>query len=250
MKAASTVPNRVQDHCQSAKETGGTGQYQYNQRYTRITDIIVSDGTSRSLNVSRSSNNTPDVLFAAVYDVLVVVAITPRFLYLTLPHLQLPHCPNPHKLYSSIPLPAQVDPGVSVIPFLRSGSVSGLDIDLTMSSRQLGLRGGRAELQRYLGAPATSPPLPSMTVVHPKLPWAITVHFSEMGYVTVWDVLVTIVETLRIPIYPDIVHDGNGTPRRQGEGGGKVRLDYLPGKRLVGLRKSQLGEDVWLMDIL
>ncbi|KAF5335591.1 hypothetical protein D9758_017957 [Tetrapyrgos nigripes] len=153
---------------------------------------------------------------------------------------------KPSNLYS-IPLPAQVDPNVTVIPFLQSGSGSGLDIDLRMSSRQLGLRGeGATQLQRYLAVPATSPPLPSMTVVHPELPWPITVHFSGMDYVTVWDVLVTIVESLRLPTSVPLDSESDAGRRRRSRGG--TRLDYLPGRRLVGLKKSEVGEDMWFME--
>ncbi|KAF5329001.1 hypothetical protein D9758_018865 [Tetrapyrgos nigripes] len=43
----------------------------------------------------------------------------------------LPPTPlNPSRLYTTIPLPPQVNVDVSVIPFLQSGSGSGLDIDL------------------------------------------------------------------------------------------------------------------------
>ncbi|THU99593.1 hypothetical protein K435DRAFT_794843 [Dendrothele bispora CBS 962.96] len=127
--------------------------------------------------------------------------------------------PDPQRFYTSIPLPPQVDPNVDVIPFLRSGTDSCLDLDLRKSTTELGLRGGRGgEIRRHLAVAATTPSIPSLTVVHSKLPWPITVHRSERAYVTVWDVLVTIVESLQIP--------------------------------LKGLTKSTNGEDVWLMDIV
>ncbi|KAK7441557.1 Mitogen-Activated Protein Kinase Kinase Kinase 8 [Stygiomarasmius scandens] len=168
-----------------------------------------------------------------------------------LPHPSINQSPpqhsDPKKLYASVPLPAQVDPCVDVILFLRTGSGLGLDLDLGMTTTELGLQGGRgSEMQRYLGVPATNPPIPSMTVVHPTLPWPITVYFSRSAYVTVWDVLVTIVESLRKPIRPT-----NGERRRQrGDGDAWTRVACLPGRRLIGLRKSERGEDVWLMDVV
>ncbi|KAG7093288.1 hypothetical protein E1B28_006970 [Marasmius oreades] len=80
---------------------------------------------------------------------------------------------------------------------------------------------------------ATHPALPSMTVVHPWLPWPITVHASGMDSrgVTVADVLLTISRNLRIPV--------DGTRRR-------IRISYLRGRRMfVGLKTSDIGGDIW-----
>ncbi|KAL0060922.1 Mitogen-Activated Protein Kinase Kinase Kinase 8 [Marasmius tenuissimus] len=77
---------------------------------------------------------------------------------------------------------------------------------------------------------ATVPGLPSMNVVHPSLPWPITVHASGVE-VTVVDVLVTISESLMMPT---------------GAQGGAIRLDLLQGGTVfLGLGYSDIGEDVW-----
>ncbi|KAF9258823.1 hypothetical protein L218DRAFT_948107 [Marasmius fiardii PR-910] len=79
---------------------------------------------------------------------------------------------------------------------------------------------------------ASHPPLPSMTVVHPWLPWPITVHASGMDSrgVTVADVLLAISRNLMIPI----------------DEAGERRLNYLRGRHeFFGLQASETGGDVW-----
>ncbi|KAK7036407.1 Mitogen-Activated Protein Kinase Kinase Kinase 8 [Paramarasmius palmivorus] len=81
---------------------------------------------------------------------------------------------------------------------------------------------------------ATKPPLPSLAIVHPRIPWPIHVHRSGASsrYVTVRDVLVTLWRAMNIPL------DG-------ADDGGR-RVDLLDGKtRFVGLRKSEMGGDIW-----
>ncbi|KAK7441544.1 hypothetical protein VKT23_016538 [Stygiomarasmius scandens] len=143
---------------------------------------------------------------------------------------------NHDGLYRTIPLPPQADPNVDVIPFLKAGS--GLNMDLGLKLHHGHTQWppiGRNMAERA----ATNPPIPSMTITHPS--WKttnwITVHRSSMPYVTVWDVLVTMIRALAYPDNSDSVTDR------------RTRLDLLPGRRLVGLTKSNDGVDLWIMEI-
>ncbi|THU99563.1 hypothetical protein K435DRAFT_964383 [Dendrothele bispora CBS 962.96] len=139
-------------------------------------------------------------------------------------------------LYTPIPLPPQTDPNVDVIPYLKTGS--GLNINLGLM-----LHRGHNQWppigRNIAELPATSPPIPSMTITHPSLkpPIWITVHHSSKPYVTVWDVLVTLIQQLGLPDQEGDVFNG---PRR---------LDFLPGRSLMGLTKSGDGQDVWIMEV-
>jgi hypothetical protein len=143
---------------------------------------------------------------------------------------------------TTVPLPPQVSDEVDVIPLLKSGS--GLLIDLEMSPATLHRRSSDEGWNNYWLEPATNPRIPSMSIVHPALPWAITVHRSSYEYVTVGDVMVKILEELAI-----LVECKSGGPVC-GDYGMRTRLDYLPGTKMVGLRKSRRGEDVWFMDVV
>ncbi|KAF5344378.1 hypothetical protein D9758_013237 [Tetrapyrgos nigripes] len=153
--------------------------------------------------------------------------------------------PHARHLYPTVPLPPQVRHDVDVISSLKSGS--GLDIDLTMSPAALRQQGEEQMWERSWSEPATSPAVPSISVVHPALPWVITVHRTLYEYVTVEDVLRSVVEALASPV--NIEYD-----RQVGDGRGRYAartwLDFLPGKRLHGLRKSRRGEDVWVMEVI
>ncbi|KAF9255133.1 hypothetical protein L218DRAFT_912696, partial [Marasmius fiardii PR-910] len=84
---------------------------------------------------------------------------------------------------------------------------------------------------------ATYPALTSLTVLHPWLPWPITVHASGINLrgVTVADVLLTISRNLRIPI----------------DGTGRTRIVYLRGRRrFVGLQTSKIGGDTWKLAVV
>ncbi|KAF5329003.1 hypothetical protein D9758_018866 [Tetrapyrgos nigripes] len=105
----------------------------------------------------------------------------------------LPAPPKPSRLYTTIPLPPQVDPGVSIIPFLQSGSGSGLDIDLPVSR----CSSDESTATVNDGGPS-------------KAALANNGISLGMEYVTVWDVLVTIVESLRLPIPMIPGADSNG----------------------------------------
>ncbi|THU99582.1 hypothetical protein K435DRAFT_794835 [Dendrothele bispora CBS 962.96] len=126
------------------------------------------------------------------------------------------------------------DPNVDVIPYLKPGS--GLNINLGMM-----LHRGHAQWppigRDTAELLATDPPIPSMTITHPSLrpPIWITVHHSKKPYVTVWDVLVTLIKQMGLP-------EGDVFSWTK-------RLDSLPGRSLVGLTKSSDGQDVWIMEV-
>ncbi|KAK1217318.1 MAP kinase kinase kinase kinase activity protein [Marasmius sp. AFHP31] len=84
----------------------------------------------------------------------------------------------------------------------------------------------------HLSDSATVPRLQSLAVVHPDLPWPITVHPSKRTpFVTVFDVIRAISEAMEIPI---------DHSRR--------RIDLVGrGRKFLGLRKSEMGGDVWEM---
>ncbi|KAK7030832.1 Mitogen-Activated Protein Kinase Kinase Kinase 8 [Paramarasmius palmivorus] len=87
----------------------------------------------------------------------------------------------------------------------------------------------------YLTEFATMPPLPSLSVIHPQLPWCITVHRTDFDGVTVGDVLTGIYSAMGMHL----------------AGGKGTRLQLLGGKRLLaGLRKSGFDGDVWEMVVV
>ncbi|KAJ3869042.1 hypothetical protein EV359DRAFT_77114 [Lentinula novae-zelandiae] len=104
---------------------------------------------------------------------------------------------------------------------------------------------------------ATNPPLPSINLVHPTLPWSITVHAS-VTYVTVCDVLCTICHSLQLPLHEQFwsfcVGLGEGYRRNPEQYGRTLkRLHLLHGKTtFVGLSRTvaetALGGDIWRMN--
>ncbi|KAK7441558.1 Mitogen-Activated Protein Kinase Kinase Kinase 8 [Stygiomarasmius scandens] len=146
---------------------------------------------------------------------------------------------------NTIPLPPQVSDDVDVIPLLKSGS--GIIIDLKMAPAALYRHSELRGWNSYLSQPATCPAIPSMTLVHPALPWAVTVHRSRYEWVTVEDVLRRLLEAVREPVNAQLVEEDWNATRMNGA---RTMSDYLPGSRLAGLRKSRRGEDVWYMDVI
>ncbi|KAF7350306.1 hypothetical protein MVEN_01334900 [Mycena venus] len=166
-----------------------------------------------------------------------------------------------------IALPAQI-PGVTDIKLnrvLRFGARC-IDVDFGLSEERLSLSSGMlAEL-------ATFPGLPSLTLLSPMLPWAITAHASGDGGVTVRDVLQAIHRKLEISIaeeQPDtwMVQRGEDDGKK-GEKWRKARvpnsgvsstptglkrklvghkrLDLLEGRTVfAGLSESTMGPEVW-----
>ncbi|THU99579.1 hypothetical protein K435DRAFT_964387 [Dendrothele bispora CBS 962.96] len=141
-----------------------------------------------------------------------------------------------HSLDTPIPLPPQIDPSVDVVPYLKPGFGLSINLGLMLHrghNQWPPIGRNRAEL------PATHPSIPSMTITHPSLkpPIWITVHHSSQPYVTVWDVLVTLIKQLGLPGQEGNIFDG------------MRRLDFLPGRNLTGLTKSSDGQDVWIMEV-
>ncbi|PBK62714.1 hypothetical protein ARMSODRAFT_1024692 [Armillaria solidipes] len=97
-----------------------------------------------------------------------------------------------------IPLPSQTESGTAIIihPLLRPSrreKIMELDFARSLSSvHVLGHEGCVKEV-------ATSPPLPSLAIVHPKLPWPIVIQRSgDREWVTVADVVETLWHALQI----------------------------------------------------
>jgi hypothetical protein len=147
--------------------------------------------------------------------------------------------------YARIPLPPQssiIGP-VSLHPLLRAvdSSLSSLDpaihsssLDINLSSSPDAIRTVLMIATTEMFAPATQPPLPSMAITHPLLPWYIIVHRSVSDHVTVLDVLDTICRELSAA-----VGDEYRSQRRR-------KFELLQGRyRFRGLREVQRGEDVW-----
>ncbi|KAJ7854098.1 hypothetical protein B0H14DRAFT_3865632 [Mycena olivaceomarginata] len=164
---------------------------------------------------------------------------------------KLPHEPAQPRL-QPIPLPAQI-PGVTDItlnPALRSG---GIAVDFRLAGTQI-----RVDTRVLVGL-AAFPGLPSLTLLSPRLPWAITVHASN-GWVTVGDVLQAIRQTLELRITQEDLEkwrgDNFGEKIRNGvswrasrdsrKEGQITRLDMLERRtRFGGLSESEMGcEDV------
>ncbi|KAJ6484508.1 hypothetical protein C8R47DRAFT_1131636 [Mycena vitilis] len=108
---------------------------------------------------------------------------------------------------------------------------------------------------------AAFPGLPSLTLVSPHLPWAMTVHASGSS-VTVGDLLQAIERGLRVRITGEEFMDHGGVEcivdqeaSRRGVnskrlyGSGMTRLDLLAGRtRFAGLSESTMGCDVWVVN--
>ncbi|KAF9258807.1 hypothetical protein L218DRAFT_1004560 [Marasmius fiardii PR-910] len=162
--------------------------------------------------------------------------------------VSLPACrPRP------IPLPSQshINADVRLHPLLEchphhndsNTEIPPLNWDLSWTTRSverlLRLGDGRHALVPYMRDLATTPALPSMTMVHPCLAWPITAHSSlidESG-VTIADVLLAICVAMRERDY-----DGWGGTR------GVKKLHYLGRKkRLIGLVRRGPDGDIWEM---
>ncbi|KAF9258809.1 hypothetical protein L218DRAFT_1004562 [Marasmius fiardii PR-910] len=160
----------------------------------------------------------------------------------------MPH-PSRHERFPPIrrcrPLPSQNMDGTRVMihPRLMRRSDStppSIQFDLSISFDELQhiVYGNQhpAPVAEYLLEEATNPPLPSITIVHPLLPWCITAHASGISPhgTTVVDVLCAIYEAVQQDLYL--------------EGRIYKRLVFLKGRRtLVGLVESDIGGDIWEM---
>ncbi|KAK0491802.1 hypothetical protein EDD18DRAFT_540872 [Armillaria luteobubalina] len=158
-----------------------------------------------------------------------------------------------------IPLPPQTESDTPMIihPLLRLSrgeKIMELDFARSLSSvRVLGHKG-------CVNEKATSPPLPSLAIVHPKLPWPIVVQRSgDREWVTVADVVeklwhaLQIRDLMRFPspstsllldYQKDVTFDNCCSMSGGVEREMAPRLMYLKGKtRFMGLRA--IGSDTW-----
>ncbi|KAJ8081437.1 hypothetical protein PM082_007280 [Marasmius tenuissimus] len=150
----------------------------------------------------------------------------------------------------NVPLPSQVrtidielHPLLQCHPRVGTGSeyLPPLNWDLSWPRQAVDrlLRSSSHPLAPYMRDPATLPSLPSMTVIHPQLPWPITVHSSNQSDegVTIADVLLSIGCLMR-----EMDYDGRGGTA------GVEKLCYLDGQRkLLGFIKRGPDGDVWEM---
>lgn len=127
---------------------------------------------------------------------------------------------------------------------------------------------------RVLSEPATSPGLPSLTLVSGSLPWTLTIHPSSPkpdAFVTVADVLFTLYRILRLNVTPaeygtlpsrearrrvnasyEHRHQRIGDERERDEEKrkGVKRVDFLMGRnRFLGLSCIKRGPDVWELNV-
>ncbi|SJL02842.1 uncharacterized protein ARMOST_06180 [Armillaria ostoyae] len=114
--------------------------------------------------------------------------------YITSSSLLVPGKPS----HRRIPLPSQIESGnlTVVHPLLqpsRGEMMMKLDFARSLSSVRIPGHEG------CVNEAATNPPLPSLAIVHPKLPWPIVIQRSgDQEWVTVADVVETLWHTLRI----------------------------------------------------
>ncbi|KAG7451725.1 uncharacterized protein BT62DRAFT_925906 [Guyanagaster necrorhizus] len=158
-----------------------------------------------------------------------------------------------------IPLPSQIESDIPTVvhPLLRPSRgemVMELDFAHSLTSvRVLGYEG-------CVNEAATNPPLPSLAIIHQKLPWPIVIRRSgDREWVTVADVVETIWYALHIrdtlqtstsspflESHDDAPFDGRRSMRGcdQREVVQRPRLMYLRGKtQFIGLRA--IGGDTW-----
>ncbi|KAF9258800.1 hypothetical protein L218DRAFT_1004555 [Marasmius fiardii PR-910] len=170
-------------------------------------------------------------------------------------------------LIPSIPLPSQIGHRGDFIlhPSLRrTAESSGFEIvDLASAQHFVRARTEAAAYAAayatfhpsYLAAPATEPRLPSLTIIHPSLPWCITVHRSREDHVTVADVLYTLGRYFQMPLDREWAETvSRQSPRTayrdSAKHRGMIRLDMLSGRTaFAGLSKSDAGTETWRLHV-
>ncbi|KAJ6571472.1 hypothetical protein B0H19DRAFT_1231264, partial [Mycena capillaripes] len=178
-----------------------------------------------------------------------------------------PH-PHPQSRRRPIALPPQIHATTTVIlhPALaKSGTPLAIDFASLPTTES------NAAWYHLLSTPATHPGLPSLTILAPSLPWAITAHASGsiVRCLTVADVMGAIWAALSLRIDAEqferemttrdmTTRGGSHSPKRRNKavesGGltywnGMTRLDLLQGKtRFAGLSESTMGCDTWVLE--
>ena len=162
-----------------------------------------------------------------------------------------------------IPLPSQIgtNTAVSVNPVLEFNPKPLINFDISLPPSYITTP--RCH-EQCLFEPATHPKLPSLSVISPLLPWAITIHRSSINpaFVTVADVLGTIYGAVHISVTEAEFEYLASDPAVQTQSGGygyRVRwayrrgmqkLDFLGGKnKFLGLSKSSMGWDTWILNV-
>ncbi|KAJ7151941.1 hypothetical protein C8R46DRAFT_1007154 [Mycena filopes] len=161
----------------------------------------------------------------------------------------------------SIPLPPQV-PGVTNValhPALaHCGTALAVDLAIGAPSNAALQR----QWQQLCSTAATHPPLPSLSILSPRLPWGITAHASGRSGVSVADVLSAIWEALGLDVDREGFRDWeimHATQRERGSGrrnrdrityrDGMARVELLEGKTTFkGLSVSDMGCDTWVLE--
>ncbi|KAG6889183.1 hypothetical protein C0995_003094 [Termitomyces sp. Mi166 len=170
---------------------------------------------------------------------------------------------------SSIPLPILQPMATStqIHPLLRSSRIPILNFDLRQSPSTITSNHQRLS-RRALYEPATEPPLRSLTIIIPNLPWTVTVDASQ-GYVTVQDVLDALYHSLRTNISTQDFHTLPSDQARRKvavayaqryrritcpreyedeKRRGVTRVDFLMGHtRFMGLSPTSFGPEYFLL---
>ncbi|KAK0436206.1 hypothetical protein EV421DRAFT_1130519 [Armillaria borealis] len=155
-----------------------------------------------------------------------------------------------------IPLPSQTESNITIVvhPLLVRSSRGEMLMELEFARSLSGVRVFGHE--GCVKEEATNPPLPSMAIVHPKLPWPVVIQRSDdREWVTAADVIERLWSALQVPIpfrtlssllkdQDDLVLNSCHSTSDWVEQEIVPRLGYLKGKmRFMGLRA--IGSDTW-----
>nr|GAT50909.1 predicted protein [Mycena chlorophos] len=180
----------------------------------------------------------------------------------TMPGLR-PGAPRlrPIALPSQIPLGTHNDACVTLHPQLRPGTCVRICCQWPPSARRTGMEDLTPRWpQSMLQAPATTPALPSLTLVVRELPWVITVHASSIFGVSIGDVYKAIWEALGMKL--DKFHWDEWRVHADAASGSNIlqgivferglrRADLLAGQTtFAGLvRAGDEDGDVWTLEL-
>ncbi|KAJ7151939.1 hypothetical protein C8R46DRAFT_1007153 [Mycena filopes] len=164
----------------------------------------------------------------------------------------------------SIPLPPQV-PGVTsvVLHPALAHSGAGLAVDLAVGAPSNAAL--QWQWQQLSSTAATHPPLPSLSIISPRLPWGIIAHASGRIFrsgVSVADVLNAIWEALGREVDREGFRDWEimqmGRRERGSGRRNRSRITYRHGMTMVellegktvfkGLSASDMGCDTWVLE--
>ncbi|KAJ7151944.1 hypothetical protein C8R46DRAFT_1303166 [Mycena filopes] len=172
----------------------------------------------------------------------------------------------------SIPLPPQM-PGVTSVALHPALAHSGAALAVDLAVGAPSNAAFQWQWQQLSSTTATHPPLPSLSIVSPRLPWAITVHASDRSLcsgVSVADVLSAIWEALGREVDREGFRDwesmqmekrdrdSRGAGRRMMMNRNRTTLTYRDwmtrvellegGTAFKGLSASDMGCDTWVLE--